>query len=126
MKSIRLVPVRVCLLSALSDPGAKGFSPPNSCFSDEYFLTLAKGKLNCFSNLCPHAGQPLNWAPNKFLSRDGELIVCSTHGATYDSASGSCRGGPCRGKQLNSWPVYCENGYVIAKVPSKTDIKDSS
>jgi len=114
--------VTVCALEDLPDPGARGFSPPGARFPDEYFIVRRGSRLACFSNVCTHAGQPLNWAPDRFLDRSGDLIVCPAHGATYDSLSGACRGGPCRGMALESWPVEVREGRIVAHVPpARTD-----
>lgn len=117
-----LVAVRVCTLDALADPGAKGFSPPGARFADDYFVVRRGNELGCFSNVCSHAGQTLNWAPDRFLSRDGSLILCASHGAVYDPISGDCRGGPCRGRGLQRWPVSVVAGVIMAQVPpARTD-----
>lgn len=113
-----LVEVTVCALARLSDPGARGFSPPGARFPDEYFVVRRGDRLACFSNVCSHAGQPLNWAPDRFLNHAGTLIVCPAHGATYDALTGACRGGPCRGAALVSWPVEVRAGAIMAHVPA--------
>lgn len=113
-----LVEIEVCSLLELPDPGARGFSPPGAQFPDEYFVVRRGDRLACFSNVCSHAGQPLNWAPDRFLDRSGSLIVCPVHGATYDSLTGACRGGPCRGARLHAWPVEVRSGAIMARVPA--------
>lgn len=112
-----LVEVRVCALAELPEPGARGFSPPGARFADEYFVVRRAGRVACFSNVCSHAGQPLNWAPGRFLDHSGALVVCPAHGATYDSLTGACRGGPCRGVGLRAWPVTVSDGAIMARVP---------
>lgn len=105
-------------LAELSDPGAREFSPPGARFPDDYFVVRHGTQLACFSNVCTHMQQPLNWAPNRFLNKSGEYIVCPAHGATYDALSGECRGGPCNGRSLTRWPVRLDNGRIIVRVPS--------
>lgn len=117
MSGEELTSVEVGALDTLADPGARGFSPPGARFPDDYFVVRRGEQIACFSNVCTHAGQPLNWAPDRFLDRSGELIVCPAHGATYDSLSGACRGGPCRGMALESWPVEVRGGLIVAHVP---------
>lgn len=113
-----LVAVEVCRLAELPDPGARGFSPPGSRFADEYFVVRRGEEVACFSNVCSHAGQPLNWAPDRFLSRDGRLILCAAHGAVYEPITGACRGGPCRGQGLRRWPTRLQAGTIVAEVPA--------
>lgn len=117
MNAGRRIAVAVCPLAELADPDAREFSPPGSGFGDEYFIVRRGDELACFSNVCSHAAQPLNFAPNRFLSRDGSLIVCPAHGAVYEPISGDCLGGPCRGRGLRRWPVSLREGVIIAEVP---------
>ena len=53
-----------------------------------------------YVNACPHLGVPLDWAPDRFLSTDGEHIVCSMHGAIFEIGTGLCLHGPCAGERL--------------------------
>ena len=48
-------------------------------------------------NSCPHVGTPLDWTPDRFMSRDGQHIICATHGALFSTETGDCTLGPCRG-----------------------------
>ncbi|MDJ0653463.1 MAG: Rieske (2Fe-2S) protein [Xanthomonadales bacterium] len=67
-----------------------------------------------FANACPHAGRPMNVAPDKFLfSPEGEL-VCAVHGATFRLPDGECVAGPCVGARLEVFPVEVEDGQVFA------------
>ncbi len=117
MTQHQLTAVAVCMIEELSDPGARGFSPPGARFADDYFVVRRGNELSCFSNACAHMAQPLNWAPDRFLSRDGALILCPAHGAIYDPLSGACRGGPCNGQGLMRWPVTLRDGVIMAEVP---------
>ena len=54
---------------------------------------------------CPHAGMPLALAPNRYLTREGDLILCASHGALFRPDDGVCIGGPCAGSRLTPWPV---------------------
>ena len=113
----RLIELDLGPLSAIDDPGALEFSPPGADFPDDYFVVRHGGMVSCFSNVCTHMQQPLNWAPNRFLNKSGEYIVCPAHGATYDSLSGECRGGPCNGRGLTSWSARVDKGRIIVRVP---------
>jgi len=64
-------------------------------------------------NVCPHAGRRLDWAPGKFLrSKDG-LLVCASHGASFELQHGGCVAGPCRGDRLRAVPVEVRDGGVF-------------
>jgi len=80
----------ICPLVDIPNPGALGFSPPGARFPDEWFLVRYDDLLRAYHNLCPHAGNFLNWKADAFLTRDKSLIMCSAHGALFDPASGVC------------------------------------
>ncbi|MFN5883491.1 MAG: Rieske (2Fe-2S) protein, partial [Burkholderiales bacterium] len=65
-------------------------------------------------NRCAHVPVELDGTPGRFLDDTGQVIVCATHGAVYDPASGRCLRGPCRGKSLH--PVTCReiDGWIEA------------
>jgi len=113
MKEENTVVLDLGPLSDLPDPGAREFSPPGAKTTDDYFLVRHGEEVSCFSNVCPHMGNPLNWAPNRFLSKNGSLILCPHHGAIYDPVTGACRGGPCNGHGLTRWPVELRDGRII-------------
>ena len=54
-----------------------------------------------YLNQCPHQGRRLDYAPGKFLYKNGALI-CAAHGASFEMRSGLCQQGPCRGESLQS------------------------
>ena len=66
-----------------------------------------------YVNCCPHVGTALDWAPDRFLSPDGSVIVCATHGAQFGIADGVCLRGPCVGAALESVPVRIEDGLIL-------------
>lgn len=66
-----------------------------------------------FVNRCPHAGHPLNLRPNRFLTTDSSLILCSSHGALFEKATGLCVAGPCVGQHLRTVPLKVESGFVM-------------
>lgn len=64
-------------------------------------------------NICPHQGRPLNYAPNKFLQTPDGLLMCASHGATFDMQTGECVGGPCKGANLRAVPVTVDQAGCI-------------
>ncbi len=66
-----------------------------------------------YVNSCPHLGVPLDWAPNRFLSGDGGLIVCSTHGAVFRIEDGVCLHGPCHDDRLEPVTVHINDGTLF-------------
>jgi len=56
---------------------------------------------------------PLAMAPDRYLTREGDLILCSSHGALFRPRDGLCVGGPCAGRRLIPWPVRVEAGELV-------------
>ena len=78
----------------------------------ESLLVYRHGEqVSAFYNVCPHAGRRLDYAPGRFLVRNG-LIICAAHGATFTAGDGHCQSGPCRGERLRAVPVAVHNGTV--------------
>jgi nitrite reductase/ring-hydroxylating ferredoxin subunit len=63
-------------------------------------------------NRCPHAGHQLSFRPDRFLTPDGTLILCQSHGALFDKTTGRCMGGPCPGESLTRVPVTVDGEWV--------------
>lgn len=104
---------RLCDLDAINDPGAKGFLFREGEALFLGFLVRRGGTVSGFVDRCPHAGFPLALAPDRYLTREGDLVLCSTHGALFRPADGVCVAGPCAGKALAPWPVRVEGGEVV-------------
>ena len=71
------------------------------------------GVVRAFLNWCPHAGHPLNLKPHGFLSPDGTLLLCHSHGALFEKEGGMCVAGPCAGRSLRAIPIEVEAGLVL-------------
>ncbi len=104
----------ICPLAGIPDPGALGFSPPGAQFPDECFVVRHGDSLRAYHNVCPHAGNFLNWKPDAFLTRDKSMIMCSAHGALFDPVTGVCVAGPCPGRALQPVSVAVEDDMVVA------------
>ncbi len=63
--------------------------------------------LRGFVNKCPHLGLPLETFPDRFLDALGSSLICSAHGAQFDTR-GHCFAGPCQGENLISVPLRIE------------------
>jgi nitrite reductase/ring-hydroxylating ferredoxin subunit len=96
---------RLCALDEIRDPGAKGFffRAGEQIFMG--FVVRRGDEVRGFLDRCPHTGTPLAAAPDRYLTREGDLIVCSTHGAMFRPSDGLCLAGPCESRSLWSWPV---------------------
>ncbi len=81
------------------------------------FLVNYQGTYHAWVNRCPHAGTPLDTWPNEFFSEDGRHLICSTHGAVFDPATGVCVDGPCPGARLEPLAVIRSGDTVIVSCP---------
>ncbi len=79
-----------------------------------YLVLIRQGEaVFAYHNVCPHAGRPLNYAPDQFLFTPDGNLVCTAHGATFAPDSGECLMGPCLGASLAAIPVQVRAGEVF-------------
>ena len=62
------------------------------------FAVRFGGVARAYLNRCAHVAMELDWQPGEFFDFDAEHLVCATHGALYDPATGACAGGACAGR----------------------------
>ena len=103
----------ICASAALVDSGR------GARFEVEYFGERApafvvryRGKVQAYLNRCSHVAMELDWQEGVFFDSEGRDLLCSTHGATYEAASGRCIGGPCNGAPLVKVRVEERDGNV--------------
>jgi nitrite reductase/ring-hydroxylating ferredoxin subunit len=104
--------VPLCALTSLPDPGSRNFVLQIGEAFFHGFVVRRGGRVTGFVDRCPHAGFPLANVLDQYLTRDGELIICSWHGALFRPEDGRCVGGPCAGAALSPWPVEVADGLV--------------
>ena len=90
----------LCSLLDIPDGGSNGFSTQTSDGRFLYIVVRKKKNIFVYKNACPHTGMPLDFQPGQFLTVDGTLIQCSTHGAKFNIENGLCIFGPCEGDRL--------------------------
>jgi nitrite reductase/ring-hydroxylating ferredoxin subunit len=76
------------------------------------FAVRHGGVAYAYLNRCAHRSVELDWEPGRFFDAEKRWLICATHGALYDPASGSCIAGPCRGGALRPVPVTEVDGNV--------------
>jgi len=103
----------VCALTELDDPGTRAFTIGRGDWPVRGLVVRRGGEVHAYLNRCPHAGHPLNLRPHQFLTPDGSLLLCSSHGALFEIVTGLCVAGPCDGARLRRIPVVVERGYVL-------------
>jgi nitrite reductase/ring-hydroxylating ferredoxin subunit len=106
-------PRLICAASALVNSGrgvrfeVEYFGEPAPAFAIRY-----KGTVHAYLNRCAHVAMELDWQEGVFFDYAGRDLLCSTHGATYDTQTGRCLGGPCNRTPLVKLRVEERDGNV--------------
>ena len=108
--------IRVCYIDDIDDPGARGIDLPDADWPSSGFVIRKGDEVFAYRNTCPHAGNPLHWKPDGFLTKSRDLIMCSKHGAIFEISTGVCVAGPCPGKSLTALRVRIENGRDFVRI----------
>jgi nitrite reductase/ring-hydroxylating ferredoxin subunit len=103
----------LCRVADLADPGARAFTAGPGDWPLRGFVVRRGNAVQAYVNHCPHQGHPLNLRPDAFLTPDGALILCPSHGALFEITTGLCVGGPCIGRSLRRIPIVVEAGLVL-------------
>ncbi len=83
------------------------------------FLVNHDNQFHAYVNRCRHMTTPLDFVRDQFFSEDGRHLMCYTHGALYEPATGICVEGPCKGESLYRLPVRVEQGDVLVGCPTE-------
>lgn len=101
----------LCAMRDIDDGGAIAVEAVLDDGVENLIIVRHGAQAYAYRNVCPHAGRRLDWAPGRFLLKDG-VLVCAVHGASFVSDSGLCIGGPCRGESLVPVLVRVMDGAV--------------
>jgi nitrite reductase/ring-hydroxylating ferredoxin subunit len=108
----------ICAGSALVEGGAGvrfeveelGRSTPAPAFVIRW-----QGRVYGYLNRCGHIPVELDWQHGEFFDSSLQYLICATHGALYDPATGACRGGRCEGRGLKALTVVERQGNVYCE-----------
>ncbi|WP_249674286.1 Rieske (2Fe-2S) protein [Pseudomonas abieticivorans] len=89
----------LCAQASLAEGCARGFDPYGEG-RDSLVLVRWQGRLNAWRNRCPHQHASLQYRKDRFMSADGQHLVCFAHGALFVPGTGVCVLGPCLGQSL--------------------------
>ncbi len=103
----------ICALADMAGGAAKGFDTEVLGKRRMLFGVRLGVNVHIYINSCPHIGTPLNILPDRFLTTDGALINCSTHGALFTIEDGMCIAGPCKGRPLRRISAHVRGGDVF-------------
>lgn len=102
----------LCRLDDIPDGGSGGFFTETSDGRLLYMVIRRGHEVFVYVNACPHTGMPLDFKPGRFLTADGALIQCSTHGAKFRIKDGFCVSGPCQGDSLKPVKTEIRDGHL--------------
>jgi nitrite reductase/ring-hydroxylating ferredoxin subunit len=103
----------VCRLSDIGPQGARAFTLGGGDWPLHGVVVRLGESVRGYLNRCPHAGHPLNLLPQRFLTPDGTLLLCSSHGAVFEKDTGYCVAGPCAGSSLTPVSLEVRCGFVM-------------
>ncbi|MBX7248528.1 MAG: Rieske (2Fe-2S) protein [Caulobacteraceae bacterium] len=105
--------VPLCTLEAIPEPGARNFVLQIGEAFFHGFVVRKEGTVRGYVDRCPHMGVPLAHELDRYLTGDGEYVMCGWHGALFRPDTGLCVGGPCVGQSLRAWPVEVREGMIM-------------
>ena len=104
---------RICAIRELAD-GGRGlrFVLETGGAVHPAFVVRYAGRVYGYLNKCAHRGLELDWTAGEFFDADRRYLICASHGARYDPASGVCIGGPCAGRGLTALALELDREAV--------------
>ena len=103
----------LCLRADLDRTGAKEAILTVNGARFSIIVVNDRGTIRAYLNSCPHARLPLNWQEDKFFDLSGTYLLCASHGATFDVATGRCIRGPAVGRALAPVAVQLEDDRIV-------------
>ena len=67
--------VAVGALEDIDDPGCREFAIGDGDWPFRGFVVRQGGDVFAYQNFCVHAGHPLNWKPDEFLTKDKSALT---------------------------------------------------
>lgn len=74
-----------------------------------------------FVNRCPHVTYTLDLGDGRLWDRDQRYLLCSSHGALFEPATGSCLWGPPAGLALEALPFEVDGDDLVVTIPPEPD-----
>ncbi len=105
----------ICRSEDLRDGAGVRFEVERGGETVPAFAVRHEGRVRAYVNRCAHVGVELDWNPGEFFDETRRFLVCATHGATYDPASGTCVYGPCKGRSLEPVGTVERDGHLYLK-----------
>ena len=103
----------LCRLPDLEATGCREFRLGGGEWPMKGFVVQSNEGVRAYVNRCAHLAYPLNYLPDRFLSHEGSMILCTAHGALFEKSTGLCVAGPCEGLSLAPVPVRVVGDCVL-------------
>ena len=103
----------ICRLEDLEVHAARAFTIGGGRWPLRGLVVRTTQGVHAYLNTCPHAGHPLDLIPGRFLTADGSLLLCASHGALFEKSTGLCVAGPCAGRALAPLALEVRAGLVL-------------
>lgn len=121
----------VARLDDIAEPGALEFTAGAGDWPFRGVAVRWDGKVYAYANVCPHQRHPLNLTPDGFFNPQRTLLLCASHGAVFEPATGRCIAGPCTGASLVPLECRVVDGEVRVTAPASQrdwpdDLSDDS
>jgi len=71
---VTTIEIAVGPIAEMEDPGCREFSIGEGDWPFRGFVVRQGDDVFAYQNFCVHVGHPLNWSPNKFLTKDKKLF----------------------------------------------------
>ena len=120
-KAVAHARYRVAATDALAVGESLKFMLPIRGADEECFLINFQGEFHAYVNRCRHVPMAMDWMDNQFFAEDCNYLMCQTHNAYYEPASGECIAGPptACGKYLYRVPLQIVDGTIYARPPQE-------
>lgn len=102
----------LCRVEEVFEGQARGFDPAASG-SDSLFALRTAGQVRVYRNSCPHLRVAMEYRKDRFLSANGQRVICYAHGAQFLPESGLCVYGPCLGASLSAVEHQVIDGWLV-------------
>jgi nitrite reductase/ring-hydroxylating ferredoxin subunit len=112
---------RVCPTEAIAPGESMKFMLPVRGVDEECFVINFHGRFHAYVNRCRHVPMAMDWIDNQFFAEQGRYLMCQTHNAYFEPASGECIAGPpsACGKFLYRVPLEIDDGVIFARPPTQ-------
>lgn len=90
------------------------------------FVVRYGGQVNAYLNACAHRAVELDWVAGEFFDAERRYLICATHGARYEPATGRCVAGPCGDASLTPLSVHEDRGTVYLVTNNDIDLYEAN